>query len=540
MAKVLPPDVSAATFERFRARLAEIVGPDWVFTGDDDAYLYSDAYSPFKGDEANALTPSGGVAPASVEQVQQIVVAANQYKVPLWPVSTGRNLGYGGSAPRLRGTLVLDLKRMNRVLEVSDSLCYALVEPGVSYFDFAKYLDEHKHRVWMDCPDPGWGSLIGNAMDHGVGHTPYRDHFGSHCGMEVVLPNGELLRTGSGALPNSRQFNIFPYGYGPHVAPIFGQANFGIVTKMGFSLLPAPEASRNDIISVPRVGDVVPFLEAMCRLVSEFALDSSWNLESPLFASRDPAVRAVVSRADGQLTAELDRTAEEKGLPAWRTRVRFYGAPAVMDAKWEYVQRRIREAVPTASFQAGAYFRFPEDRDRVEEDPAGDMFAKAAVAIPSMSIFSFSAVARTEGHVFFAPIIPMAGEEVLRAQQVFRRAYKDLGLTPEDVPVGGWAWFRRNLVTLFVQMVTADAEANKKMRANIRHLIAVAADNGWAEYRTPPVFMDDLAAVYSFNNHAALRFNEKLKDALDPNGILAPGRSGIWPRRLRSFKGKSA
>ncbi len=45
--------------------------------------------------------------------------------------------------------------------------------------------------------------------------------------------------------------------------------------------------------------------------------------------------------------------------------------------------------------------------------------------------------------------------------------------------------------------------------------------------------MDQIANVYNWGNGAALKFNEELKDALDPNGILAPGKSGIWPKRLR-------
>src|SRR6185312_166232 len=103
--------------------------------------------------------PSGAVAPIEVGQVQQIVRIANESGIPLWPISTGRNLGYGGSAPRLTGTLVLDLKRMNRVLEVDEHRCYAQLEPGVSYLDFYKYLRDRKLKVWLDCADPGWGSV---------------------------------------------------------------------------------------------------------------------------------------------------------------------------------------------------------------------------------------------------------------------------------------------------------------------------------------------------------------------------------------------
>ena len=74
---------------------------------------------------------------------------------------------------------------MNRVLEVNERNAYALVEPGVSYFDLYDHITKAGLDVWIDAPDPGWGSLIGNALDGGGGWTasPFRDHFGSHCGM---------------------------------------------------------------------------------------------------------------------------------------------------------------------------------------------------------------------------------------------------------------------------------------------------------------------------------------------------------------------
>lgn len=67
----------------------------------------------------------------------------------------------------------------------------------------------------------------------------------------------------------------------------------------------------------------------------------------------------------------------------------------------------------------------------------------------------------------------------------------------------------------------------------MREMIDDAAAEGYGEYRTHLVFQDQVAATYSWNDHALMKFNEKLKDALDPNGILAPGKSGIWPARYR-------
>jgi FAD/FMN-containing dehydrogenase len=72
--------------------------------------------------------------------VQQIVRIANHYRIPLYPISTGRNLGYGGPAPTYSGSVVVDLKRMNRILDVNEDNASCLVEPGVSYFDLYRHI----------------------------------------------------------------------------------------------------------------------------------------------------------------------------------------------------------------------------------------------------------------------------------------------------------------------------------------------------------------------------------------------------------------
>ncbi len=225
----VPPGVSPGDFAEAIEQFERAVGKQWVFTNDEDVALYRDAYSPFLG-EPDEIVASAAVAPDGVEQVQSVVRIANRRKIPIYTISTGRNLGYGGSASVLSGSVVLDLKRMNTILEVNERNAYALVEPGVSYFDLYRHIQEKRLKLWLDVPDPGWGSLVGNSLDHGTGYTPlpFRDHFESHWGMEVVLANGEVLRTGMGAVPKAQTWQQFKYGLGTYVDGLFSQSNFGV------------------------------------------------------------------------------------------------------------------------------------------------------------------------------------------------------------------------------------------------------------------------------------------------------------------------
>jgi 4-cresol dehydrogenase (hydroxylating) len=528
-----PPGVNERDFQRAIDRFVSVVGEEWVFTSDADVALYRDAYSPLVG-EAEEKTASAAVAPDSAEQVQQIVKIANEFRVPLYPISTGRNLGYGGSAPVLSGSVVLDLKRMNRVLEVDERNAYALVEPGVTYFDLYRYVQERGLKLWIDCPDPGWGSVIGNALDHGVGYTmnPYRDHFGAQCGMEVVTGAGELVRTGMGALPGSKSWQHFKYGFGPYLDGMFSQSNFGVVTKMGFWLMPEPEAYIDGSVDVFGHDDVIPLVDHMSYIMNTGLQNAGTNLQSPLrFAvGQNPELRAALGSEDQADIAKLNAFAREREVPFYSNIFKFYGPEEVVRAQWEYTKRRL-SSIPGVRFREGAFYRFPltEEQKLTVRDPQD-------LGIPTLETFSIGARSNfspaTRGHLGFSPVIPMTGEAVIESQRVFQRALQEF---EGDVAllVFPQSYHPRTLVILCMFYVMPEVAHNQAVRRMFKKLIEVAAEHGWGEYRTHTAFMDDCAAAYSFNDHALRRLQETLKDAVDPNGVLSAGRYGIWPKHLR-------
>jgi 4-cresol dehydrogenase (hydroxylating) len=519
-----PPGVSERDFARALEEFGNVVGSEGVFASDEDVNLYRDAYSPFYG-EAEDRVPSAAVSPTSTEQVQAIVRIANTYKIPLWTISTGRNLGYGGSAPAYSGSVILDLKRMNRIIEVNDKTHYAVVEPGVSYFDLYRYIQEHNLKVWIDPADPGWGSVVGNALERGGGRTPMKDHWSAVCGLEVVLPNGELLRTGMGGLPNTEVWHQYKYGFGPLIDGLFSQSNFGIVTRMGIWLMPAPEAYRDGRVTVAQHDDLVPFMETYARLHNSDILRGTMLLESPLLNYHASQGGSFFEMPGGPSISELDRTARERNLPYWAAEFRFWGPPRLVDAQWEHVKEQFA-TISGSSAVDGRRYVFP-----AEIDP-NDPTLAVALGIPSLGVFG---LLQGGGHLGFSPIIPMTGEAVFRAQRVYGQLYADLNL-----PVGNqfaalpWSYNPRALVLLFGLPMSKDSAQNRNNRVIFERLVEVSAANGWGEYRTHIAFMDKVAEAYSFNDHATRRFHETLKDALDPNGILSPGKSGIWPRRLRA------
>jgi (+)-pinoresinol hydroxylase len=550
----VPPGVSAADFAEAIRQFEEAIGKEWVFTSNEDVALYRDAYSPLMG-EPDEMLASAAIAPDGVEQVQKVVRISNRYKIPIYPVSTGKNLGYGGSAPVLSGSVVLDLKRMNRILEVNERNAYALVEPGVSYFDLYRYIQEKGLKLWVDVPDPGWGSPIGNSLDRGGGYLmpQYRNHFDSHCGMEVVLADGEVMRTGMGALPGAQTWQEYKSGFGPWIDGMFSQSNFGVVTKMGFWLMPEPDSYLSGTVTVPRHDDLIPLVNILNYLENTRVTNGMPDLASPLlgipmlseFAARfdqgstpfdrpqDAELTALIAKAGGNMSPELDDYAQRKGIGYWSCKLSFYGAPKANAANWAFAQEKF-SAIPGAKFEPGESYKLPltpEQREKVHKPQFG---------IPSLAMFSIGARSAmnpepSNGHMWFSPIIPRTGEAIFEANRVFAQAAKELGLPFLNFNLPSTYW-ERAFIFIFAFPVVRDIETNKKNRAAFRKLIQVAADHGWGEYRTAPVFQDAIMNTYSFNNHALLHFHETVKDAIDPNGILSAGRYGIWPKHVREAK----
>ena len=544
MATRIPPGVSAADFAEALRQFAGVVGPQWVFSSEEDTDLYRDAYSPFWGEPEERLV-SAAVAPDTAEEVQAIMKIANAFRIPIYPISTGKNLGYGGSAPVLSGSVVLDLKRMNRILEVNEKGAYCLVEPGVSYFDLYRYIQERGLKVWIDCPDPGWGSLIGNAVDRGGGYTAamFRNHFDAHCGMEVVLADGTVMRTGMGAMPQAKTWQQYKSGFGPWIDGLFSQSNLGVVTKMGFWLMPQPEAYLSGTVSVYGYDDLAPFIDILNNLENSGLFTGMPNIGSPIIAPLEPGeayhvpppadLLALLARPGPAPKAELEAFARKSGRGLWAVRLQFYGPEKVIRAQWEHC-RDAFAAIPGATSEEGELLRFPLSVEQIEKAH------KVTFGIPNLSIFFIGARSAanpnpSDGHVWFSPIIPRTGEAVFEAQRVFGDAARELGLpvTPLAVPTTYW---QRAFIFLFGFPITHDIETNKKNRAAFKRLIQIAAEHGWGEYRTAPAYQDAVMDTYSFNDHALRRFHETVKDAVDPNGIISAGRYGIWPKHIREMR----
>ena len=236
---------------RFKA-LAEIVGEGYASKEPEELYIYARDLG-----TSEPHLPDYVVMPKTTEEVQAIVELANRDKIPLVPLGGGLNLN--GLTLPLRGGIVVDMRRMDRILEVDEKSRYAVIEAGVSEGRLKAYLERYHPDLEHSTPHaPPGASVVANALIHGEGHlvSSYGSNSGMLNGLEVVLPTGEVCKIGSCSLS--------PYWFSkgaplPDLSSLFigWVGTTGIVTKASFKLYPKPK-KRDLVIFTTENLDLIP------------------------------------------------------------------------------------------------------------------------------------------------------------------------------------------------------------------------------------------------------------------------------------------
>jgi len=232
--------------------LIDIVGDKGVSNAPEELWFYAR--------DPGVLSPHNPdyvVAPKTTEQVQKIVQLANREKIPIVPMGNGMALT--GLVIPLKGGIVLDMKRMNKILEVNEKARYAVVEGGTSQGVLKAYLQEHYPHLRHSIPDaPPTTTIAANVALHGQGRLTNQYGFNSDMvtGMEIVLPTGEICLIGSPSLG--------PYWFskGPTLPDLSGLflgwlGATGVITKMGLRLYPNKKIREVELFVTDKV-ELVP------------------------------------------------------------------------------------------------------------------------------------------------------------------------------------------------------------------------------------------------------------------------------------------
>lgn len=196
------------------------------------------------------------IRPKDAKEISEILKIANEENIPIIPRGGG-DCEFGGSKPINDEGIVLDLKRMNNIVDLDEDNLIITVETGISWGKLNEYLCHY--GLYTGCMGPGSGmtASIGGGISHhsvgGGGCAKYGACTNQLISLEVVLPTGEIIETGSQANKYSKiPFNRF--GNGPDLNGLFCGDNgiFGVKTKASLKIFPKPEFADYKTFLMPR------------------------------------------------------------------------------------------------------------------------------------------------------------------------------------------------------------------------------------------------------------------------------------------------
>jgi len=243
--------------------------------------------------------------------------------------------------------------------------------------------------------------------------------------------------------------------------------------------------------------------------------------------------------------------AASANLHSWQVELQFYGSERTTLANWEYAKELVARKVPGARFTDGESLKTPLTREQIASTTGPyptNMRRNITQGVPGLGIWYMTGRteqnpnAWNETHIGLFSLVARSGEGVLKAQKDFADVARRLdmpSLFPNalQTPVN-WYQFAFLMGNGF-GLGRGDNSPAGKLAATkkLREVLRENAKLGYGDYRAPPILQDDVADQYSFNDFVLRRFTEQLKDAIDPNGIISPGRAGVWPANFRSMRG---
>ena len=289
-----------------------------------------------------AKNPAYIVRPGNKEEVRRVLIFANNEKIPVIPYSTGINVR-GLTIPVHERSILLDLSRMNRIVEINPEMKTATVEPGVTFGMLLEKTKKYKLRPAF--PDaPLTVSVLANYYLRGIYQTSAVDGHDHTLSYEMILPNGETIKTGSRSLS---EMPYFRYGVGPDFTGVFcaHPGTCGVVTELtaklyrlydnrkeyfvGFEDAGTPRKiiynlMHDELAASIRLVDNQSWLKGICgtfdypyEKLPKFVLCVLVEGVDGIFEAKDKLVQEYITESGGtvlEFPEEFKRTFEEESL----------------------------------------------------------------------------------------------------------------------------------------------------------------------------------------------------------------------------------
>jgi 4-cresol dehydrogenase (hydroxylating) flavoprotein subunit len=488
-------------------------------------------------------TISAIIRPGTKEELQECLRTATRCRVPVYPLSSGKNWGYGSRVPPTDQSVIIDLSRINRIIDFDEKLGYVTVEPGVTQRQLYAFLKEKRSNLWMDATGSSQDcSLIGNTMERGFGHTPHGDHAGFICGLEVVLATGDVLETGYSRFANTRLGPLNRWGLGPSIDGLFTQSNLGIVCRMTIWLMPKPDQFEAFFFKCNRPEGLSQLIDALRPLRMADILRSAVHIGNAY------KVLGGISQYPWEKTAgktpltpaQLTAIRSRMDFGVWNASGGIYGTPAQVSEAKRLLKRAVSSIDGSLQTLSERKLKFARTfakplslvtrRDMRSTVDLVEVVMGLMKGIPTDSALG-SAYWRKRGPIpnspdpdrdrcgllWYAPVVPAIGADVAKLTEtaseiMLRHGFEPMIsltlLTPRSVYCVTSICYDRDI-------------PGEDVRATACHREVAdwCAQEGYLPYRLGLASMDQMGRDTGFG-----RLLQGIRQTVDPGGILAPGR----------------
>ncbi|QGN54029.1 FAD-binding oxidoreductase [Novosphingobium sp. Gsoil 351] len=447
-------------------------------------------------------SPIGIVLPADEAQLAKALELVSGAGGVLQPVCNG---AYGLEKAGLDKVIVLDLQRMNQILEVNGELAYCLVEPGVTFRQLDAHIRGKGIKLWVDHSGNPDASVAASFVGRHPGYTPYSDHFLMQCGLEVMLADGKLVRTGMGAMPKSTCWQLFKFGYGPWVDGLFTQSDFAVPTKVGMWMMPEPPAHQTFMVSVPDEDGLAALFDVLGPLKLNMVVANGVAVSNALHEAALLGRKRSDFEGQGPMAANAVKAAGEAlGLGYWNLYGALYGLPGNVPILWNMVK--------------GAFSSIPGARvitDGKGIDPRlwawrmGTMTGTVASAPANVASWNGDQLLTAN------PVSPVDGEEAMRLYELSRDVCAKSGFDLVSEAVAIWRSANHRQVLPFA---SSEGDSAARARGCAEALIAAQAEAGFGQIIAEPGLR--AAVDKTFGSEGLSALHARVKIALDPTSLF--------------------
>jgi FAD/FMN-containing dehydrogenase len=478
--------------------LEKIVGQDNVLKSPDVLKEYSGGlnFTPPK-------MPGLVVRPANTNELQGVVNWANEKKIPLVPVSSGAPHFRGGTVPGVDGAVIVDLRRMKKIIRINAANRVAIVEPGVTFGELQAALDKEGLSAYIPLAPRSTKSVLASVLERDPVLMP-GIHFDSTDPMlcaEIVFGTGDKMRTGEAAGPDTLEqqweigkAQISPFGptqMDPQRLVSGAQGTIGIVTWISMKCRYLSEVSKAFFIPGATLDNLVQLSYRLTRI----------RFTGNIFILNGVNLACLLGRTPQEITALTGK------LPRWIMFVSCEGYGPLPDEKVQYLEADLKEL-------AGSFGLKPEVA------VAGIKAEQLAALLPKPSPEPYWKQRLKGGfdEVFF---LTTQGKTPEFTRMIAELAQK------HEYPAGNIGVY----IQPVVQGTSCHCEfdfyynpANRSEAEKTRKIVAETADKmeaAGAFFSRP---YTELAKIAYRRATDTAEMQKKVKEIFDPNGILNPGK----------------